>query len=106
MDFNKENVNEFTLENIFLLAEIMGEIDFSTMDFSKTGMDLGFDVLKVAMKSSKKVKEKVYELVADVTNLDKAKAKKLTLKQLRALFERMAELNDLTEVFTQAKEMI
>lgn len=103
----RERVKEITLEDIFLIAEILSAIDISGVKFSgKSETEIGTSIMLKVMKSSKKIKKDFYQLIANVTEQPTETVKKTTFKELMLIWETTKEINDLNSVFQQAKEMI
>lgn len=104
---NIENMKEFTIDDLFLIAELVSKVDIKLeYEEGKTQLSYGLDVLKACLKGSAKVKKDVYTLISNVTEIPFTEVKKIGLSDLRLIIAKVVELNDMNEVFMQVKEVI
>lgn len=100
-------VKEFTIDDIFLIADIVSKTDILNTKFEgENETEIGMSIIKIALKSSAKVKKDLYQLISNITEIPVTQVKALTFTELKEIIKQVKEVNDLKEVFTQAKEMI
>lgn len=104
---NKEMIKEITIEDIFLIADIIANVDIKAEEMKdKTEIELGTTIIFKILKSTKKVKKDFYQLLSNITGVEIDKVKNITYKEMLIIWEAVKEVNDLSEVFQQAKGMI
>lgn len=103
----KEMVKELTIEDIFLIADIMANIEFNKGDLEgKSEVEMGTAIIFKILKSTKKIKKDFYQLLSNITGVELDKVKAITYKEMLIIWEGVKEANNLAEVFQQAKGMI
>lgn len=104
---NIDNIKEFTIEDLFLIAEIVSKVDVK-MEYEegKNQAAYGIDMFKACLKGSAKVKKDTYQLISNITEIPFVEVKKIGLSDLKLIVSKVMELNDMKEVFTQAKDLI
>lgn len=106
-DMKEIRVKEFTIEDLFLIAELINKVDIKIeYEEGKPQAAYGLDMFKACLKGSKKVQKDVYQLISNITEIPFVEVKKIGLKQLRMIIEKVLEVNDMEEVFTQVKDAI
>lgn len=101
------NINEITIEDLFLVAEILNKVDIKIKyEKGKDTKAYGLDFLKCCFKSSNKIKKDIYQLLSNITNIEVVEIKKLTFKQLINIADKIVEVNNIEELFTQAVELM
>ena len=103
-------VNKLRLKDLFSLAKIINKLDISQQKLPENFATLApqemalaaFDLL---LGSLENVENDLYDFVSSVSNISRNDAPNIELYDIKTFIEKFIEVNDIEEVFTQAKKL-
>lgn len=104
-------VNKLKFKDLFSLAKIINKLDISNAKLPENFAEkkpqemalIAFDLLLGGLES---VEEDFYNFVASVSNVPRNDVPNMEINDIKTFLQKFVEVNNIEEVFTQAKNML